>query len=101
MSATLMMYNTVFFFKLDLEEIIYLKKSPHWVILISGIAKLVCVVPFITYEYYLILFEHVFVDTSHLMPPVIGTNFICYERNNSSFLSKPGKSRSVSNKEFH
>lgn len=84
LSATLMMYNTIFFFRLDIEEVVLLKKSPHFVILISGIAKLICLVPFITYEYYLILFEHVFVDTSHLMPAGMCSNFLTYDRRNSS-----------------
>ena len=37
------------------------------IIKISLIIKCIAMVPFITFEYYLILFEHLFVDTSHYM----------------------------------
>ena len=33
-------------------------------------------VPFIVFEYYLIMFEHIFVDTSHFMTSVTENNFI-------------------------
>ena len=40
------------------------------------IAKCVFMSPFITYEYYLIMFEHLFVDTSHYMGSVQSLTFI-------------------------
>ena len=40
------------------------------------IIKAICIAPFITYEYYMIIFEHVFVDTSHYMSSMTGVAFI-------------------------
>jgi len=38
--------------------------------------KCLAVAPFITFEYYLILFEHIFVDTSHLISGPSNQTFI-------------------------
>jgi len=43
--------------------------SQPWLIAATACVclKAIVLVPFVTYEYYLLLFEHLFVDTSHYM----------------------------------
>ena len=49
------------------------------------IIKTLSMVPFIVYEYYLIMFEHIFVDTSHFMSSINSMTFLS---NNSPALKK-------------
>ena len=38
--------------------------------------KSLCLVPFVTFEYYLILFEHLFVDSSHYVSSLASASFL-------------------------
>ena len=46
------------------------------IMMISMLVKSVTMVPFLAFEYYLIMFENIFVDTSHLMSGPYSTAFL-------------------------
>ena len=46
------------------------------IMIISMMVKSVTMVPFLAFEYYLIMFENVFADTSHLMSGPYSTAFL-------------------------
>jgi hypothetical protein len=62
-----------------------------WSILIKSI----CMVPFITFEYYLIMFEHIFVDASHFSSSLASSSFLDIEKQ-SPFASRQTLKKSVS-----
>ena len=55
------------------------------------VAKCACMTPFITFEYYLIMFEHLFVDTSHYMSSVSSLNFISIRSPQVKIISSESK----------
>ena len=82
--STCLLYVSMFY--MDSERYGNIHNEPIFVLAI--VIKAICIVPFVTFEYYLIMFEHIFVDASHYISQIPSQSFMIDQTSPST-----GKSR--------
>ena len=71
--STIIIYIALFIYQSDIDTK-FIDKG--YLFIGALLCKSLCLVPFVTFEYYLILFEHLFVDSSHYVSSLASASFL-------------------------